>query len=77
MELSPKDKAKELIRRFRYGLDEMKPLNKNSPHVDQLLAEKCAIIATEEVLKAIPMYTGNLNPKWKYWNDVKEEIEKL
>lgn len=38
---------------------------------------KCALICVEEILQAIPMYTGNLNPTWKYWNEVKEELLKL
>ena len=40
-------------------------------------AKQCALICVEEILKAIPTYTGNLNPNWKYWNDVKEELLKL
>ena len=37
----------------------------------------CALICVEETLQATLMYTGNLNPTWKYWNDVKEELLKL
>ena len=40
-------------------------------------AKQCASICVEEILKAIPMYTGNLNPTWKYWNEVKQELLKL
>ena len=40
-------------------------------------AKQCALIAVEEILKAVPMYTGNLNPTWEFWNQVKTEIEKL
>tara|TARA_R110000851_G_scaffold323037_1_gene489448 strand:+ start:377 stop:793 length:417 start_codon:yes stop_codon:yes gene_type:complete len=29
------------------------------------------------MLNYIPMYQGDLNPTWKYWNDVKNEIEKV
>jgi len=40
-------------------------------------ARQFALIAVDEVLKVIPMYVGQLNPKWNYWNEVKQEIEKL
>ena len=40
-------------------------------------AKKCAIIAVTEILENIPMYTGNLNPKWDFYNKVKNEIEVL
>jgi len=35
-----------------------------------------AIICIEQMISITPMYTGNLNPKWKYLNEVKTEIEK-
>jgi len=31
----------------------------------------------EILINEIPMYTGNLNPNWKYWDNVRSEIEKL
>lgn len=40
-------------------------------------AKKCALICVEETIAEIPMYTGNLNPKWSFWNDVKQELEKI
>jgi hypothetical protein len=33
-------------------------------------------MAVEEILSTIPMYTGNINPSWSYWDEVKEELEK-
>lgn len=29
------------------------------------------------IKEQIPMYTGNLNPKWKYWDDVEKAIERI
>ncbi|MGD1319546.1 hypothetical protein [Chryseobacterium sp. 2R14A] len=37
-------------------------------------AKKLALMMAIEVLKQIPMYEGNLNPKWKFWDDVVKEI---
>ncbi len=31
----------------------------------------------DTMIESQPMYTGELNPHWKYWNDVKQELEKL
>lgn len=33
-----------------------------------------ALAAVEEILNALPMYTGNINPTWKFYDEVKEEI---
>lgn len=38
-------------------------------------AKARAIEQVEQILEVIPMYTGNLNPKWKKWNDIKELIQ--
>ena len=40
-------------------------------------AKKGAIIAVTEMLENTPMYTGNLNPKWDFYNKVKKEVELL
>ena len=39
-------------------------------------ARKCALITVNEILANTPMYTGNLNPKWSFWNEVKIELTK-
>ena len=53
MELTPEDKARQLIEKFG----------------------NLAIDVAEEVLKTHSMYTGNLNPKWKYWDKVCNQIK--
>ncbi len=40
-------------------------------------SKKIAIENTKIIKSQIPMYTGNLNPIWKLWNDVENEIIKL
>jgi len=35
-----------------------------------------ALILTAEVLKVIPMYRGELNPDWQFWENVRMEIIK-
>jgi len=71
--MTPKEKANELIEKF-LSLNDIF----NKPIItDEQDAVKCAIIAVDEILNAIPMYTGNLNQTWKYYNEVKSELEKL
>ena len=36
----------------------------------------CALITVNEILVNTPMYTGNLNPKWSFWNEVRIRINK-
>ena len=35
-----------------------------------------AIFTCMEVRNVIPMYTGNLNPKWELWENVRLELQK-
>ena len=77
MELSPKEKAKELVEEFRNSItsflsDKMKDEN----------AKQCAIIAVNEMIKSernalikFNIVTESYIPK--YYNEVKEEINKL
>jgi hypothetical protein len=67
--MTPKEKAKELISKFdalNFEFDNVHLLYHDS--------KKCALIAVEEILdgfrKILPSSRG-------YWNEVKQEIEKL
>jgi hypothetical protein len=60
--MSPKEKAKELIRQF-YS-------------VGAIECKQCALIAVDEILiskQDLPIYDVH----WDYWQSVKQEIEKL
>ena len=63
-----KEKAKELT-------EVMYAWNQTESAI--VAAKECAIIVVDQIIKEIPMYTGNLNPKWEYWQAVKDEINKL
>ena len=79
--MTPKEKANELIEKFKpnvycyYGSGMLS--NTYDDDTAVYYSKQCAIIAVDEILKAIPMYTGNLNQTWKYYNEVKTELEKL
>jgi hypothetical protein len=64
MNLTPEEKAKELVEKFNY----------ESKHYLILDAKKCALIAIDEILNAgkdVDEFAES------YWKQVKTEIEKL
>ena len=36
---------------------------------------KLSIVTAKTVLENVPMYTGDLNPKWKLWDSVITELK--
>lgn len=40
------------------------------------LAKKCAIICVQRTIDQVPMYFGELNPKWEYLDEVRSELIK-
>ena len=60
--MTPKEKAKELVDRFRIGDRNMKSK-----------AKQCALICVDEILETYI----DLDPKLNYWKEVKQEINKL
>lgn len=66
--MTPKEKAKELVDKFYQG--------KHST----LTSKQCALITVDEIIAAIKEADTEdniLRLDIQYWNDVKEEIEKL
>lgn len=68
--MTPKEKAKELVDRF---FDEALPdAVENYFHIGVL----CALITVDEILNTLPKISfGSIG--YKYWQEVKKEIEKL
>jgi hypothetical protein len=79
--MTPKEKAEELVHKFKkYSYypttnDDVlfvNELNKN--------AQQCALIAVDEILSDYKNYLLHENTEYKglmYWNEVKQELEKL
>jgi hypothetical protein len=66
--MTPKEKAQELIEKFRI-----------SKAINESYAKQCALIAVEEIMSALtylPYGLDYLN-KISDWQEVKQEIEKL
>ncbi len=70
--MTPKEKARELINKFWN-----EATYENEEHKPNYTSKQCALICVDEILEVTPMYKGLLNHKWIYWNNVKQEIEKL
>ena len=77
--MTPKEKAKELFNKYfdmkwqSYNISKMsiKSMTKSA-------AKQCALIAVEEILKShYVLLTGIKAITYNYWQEVKEEIEKL
>ena len=61
----PKDKAKELIDRYLF-VDDYHSFSKY-----------CALIAVDEIINDNPNIYDSDRLNYKYWNEVKQEINKL
>ena len=78
--MTPKNKARELVKKFRmYAFTSDYDYAENGAENEYYNAEKCAIIAVDEILDANPMYyTGfEYEINLEYWQQVKTEIKKL
>lgn len=64
--MTPQDKAKELVEKF------------GGKHVEfEKLSIQCALICVDEILSSVPMYTGGLNPMYRFYQEVKQELLNL
>ena len=61
--MTPKEKAQELINKFYF----------DTSLTDIEEVKKCALIAVDEILNVIEVPST----EYKYWQEVKQEIEKL
>lgn len=64
--MTPKEKAGELFKKYFRDSDLL------VEDLTWIQAKECALIAVDEILVGYMT-----NPKVKYWNEVKQEIEKL
>jgi predicted proteasome-type protease len=82
--MTPKDKAKELVDSYKIKVKVF--FTENSIPIivkaDMILesAIQCALIAVDEIIKSSPTIIGQMTgikSNKKYWQKVKQEIEKL
>jgi hypothetical protein len=74
--MTPKEKAEELVRKYyTFGINNV-PMQSFSWYE----CKQCALIAVDEIILANPHSNTFLNVEYstmEYWQEVKEEIEKL
>jgi hypothetical protein len=70
--MTPKEKAEELIRKYyTWGI------NKEGQSLSWLEAKQCALIAVDEIIDCTKNGLGITKFSKEYWQEVKQEIEKL
>lgn len=77
--MTPKEKAKELVDKFENAAYNYFTNTGDGIEV-AMLAKQSALIAIDEIEKAIDfdwMEVQNLERQYAYWEEVKQEIEKL
>ena len=67
--MTPKDKAIELYIKYMDAYND-----RNLQVIDYKFAKQCALIAVDEIIKDKKMFN---QISVEYWEDVKQEIEKL
>ena len=75
--MTPKEKAQELFMKFnKEGLATIVPLVDRFERKD--IIKKCALIAVNEILSQdVFDYTSDWSNTIEYWQEVKQEINKL
>ena len=67
--MTPKEKAKELVNKFSSGHPIICKMNTRNMYISE--AKQCALIAVDEILKAVE---GKYD---EYWQEVKQQILNL
>lgn len=73
--MTPKEKATELMSKF-IGIS-LSQVNELVDGIRIRLAKDSALIAVDEILKSRPFITDSQIEYNEYWQEVKEEINKL
>ena len=68
--MTPKEKAKELVDKFWYVEPE-----ESCDGMEYQMAQQCALIAVDELIYETQFEVPNI--RQRYWQQVKQEIEKL
>jgi endonuclease III-like uncharacterized protein len=71
--MTPKEKAKEIVEKFKNDLFKQRGVTIYTE--DAIL---CALIAVDEIIEShYKLLSGVKTSIYKYWQEVKQEIEKL
>lgn len=80
--MTPREKAEELFIKYRYAIRTKE--TESGYFTNVIYAKECALIAVDEILKSNPIMplsymleSEALDAGIDYWQEVKQEIEKL
>jgi len=76
--MTPKEKAEELVSKYEICTRPIFTLLQYD--VEKMYNKQCALIAVDEIMKAIPDASDDDSPynhELVYWQEVKQEIENL
>jgi len=73
--MNPKEKAEELIKQFNNINDALILVSREEVKMD--VAKKCATICIDQIVNEIELYLDEDAIAFEYWNECKEELEKL
>jgi hypothetical protein len=73
--MKPKEKAKELFVKF---IEDTKDWSELDGYVvNEYSAKQCALIAVDEIIEALSFHSWQNRNEIEYYEEVKQEIEKL
>jgi hypothetical protein len=77
--MTPKEKAEELVFQFKIEIHNHVPSLQSRIFESCVLksAKQCALIAVDELIKLYEILKPHRGFKISYWDEVKQEIEKL
>ena len=73
--MTPKEKAKDLIDKFSTRLKVFDELKGWVIHLDSSKAKGHALTAVDEIIEQC--YNNGINYSYNFWQEVKQEIEKI
>ena len=71
--MTPKEKANELYSKY----DDLLNKDFGNPIVFDNQLKQCALIAVDEIIDSLQIKNYSQADQYEYWNEVKQEIEKL
>lgn len=77
MSIDAKNKAKELVDKFELLEHSTYDGWGGKEYFSEELAKQCALICVEQIQSALEGYDDTANDGYGYWEQVKEEINKL
>jgi len=71
--MTPKEKADELYEAFFYSI----PSFTDEGQLEHKTAKQCALIAVDEILDLYAIHYTYYTLEFKYWQEVKKQLEKI